>query len=534
MSDSSIPSWDNNIPSSPPSSRPQLFADLIKSVDDVHSLPSPLDSPFSEHDVKTAATSLRKTTAPGPDSIPSSLLIKASPPLISALTNIFNFSWKNSVVPSEWKKADAFAIFKKGDRSDPSAYRLISITSVIMRLFERVVNTRLVSFLDTSNFFSPNQAGFRKNLCTLDNIYRLLRDSYSQLSKHKQLPIIFLDIIKAFDRVPHDLLLFKLFAYGGVCGKAWGWLRAFLQHRLFRVSQSGHFSDWHSATAGVPQGCVLSPLLFAVFINDLDSNINNLILSLFADDGAAWPEPARNQSYLTQFKVLRKFLAFVQSWSVEWCLDFSLPKTQILLVSNKRCHKKPSVPLTLHKHKIEFVDHYKYLGLTFQSNGRWNKQFASVVAKTKITANLISRINSRNLPPGPLVTASLVKYILIPQMAYALQYWRPTKSQYRTLNQIIATPLRRALGLHKTSSAIRTMWEFGIPDLQSTRLKCLLQSTSRALRSASNGHFLPSILSNDINSPNSSASSFYSRPFTHELSESESEYIYGMLKVAVS
>ena len=475
---------------------------------DIPSFHSPLNELFTIDEIRDAAKYLRKTTAPGPDTISPLFLSKAPPSLLSTITNIFNFSWQHSVVPNEWKKANAFAIFKKGDRSDPSAYRLISITSIIMRLFERLVNNRLVSYLESNHFFSVNQAGFRRQLSTLDNIYRLLRDVYSILRKGKQLPVVFLDIVKAFDRVPHHLLLYKLYAHAEIRGRPWAWLKAFLSNRLFRVTQNEHISDWFSATAGVPQGCVLSPLLFAIFINDLDIDIIELILSLFADDGSGWPQLQSRQSYLSQYRILRQFLSQVEEWSSKWGLEFSVTKTQILLFCNKHFphHPNDNNPISLNSHNLEFVDQYKYLGLIFQSNGKWHHQFNAIITKAKLTANLISRINHRNYPPGPLISSSLVKYILIPQMTYAIHLWRPTKSNYRTMNQIIASVLRRAAGLHKSASASRTMWEFGIPDIETYRSVIMLQSISRAYRSQRNGNFLPSILVNDINTHNNSNS----------------------------
>src|SRR4051812_17045275 len=198
---------------------------------------------------------MRAKTAPGPDAIHVRFISKACLLAIELITETFNASWHYGVVPRQWKEANAFGIYKqKGDISDPSSYRLISITSIVMRVFERLVNTRLREFLSDSQFFSKWQAGFMKGRSTMDNIYRLHEAIFHALSERKRLPVLFLDIVKAFDRVSHPHLLYKLYS-AGISGKAWGWLRAFLADRRFRVTQGRHHSEWMPAAAGVPQGC---------------------------------------------------------------------------------------------------------------------------------------------------------------------------------------------------------------------------------------------------------------------------------------
>jgi hypothetical protein len=225
------------------------------------------------------------------------------------------------------------------------------------------------------------------------------------------------------------------------------------------------------------------------------------VFALFADDGAAWPISRKGQRYASLVARLRELMPKLEAWMARWKLVFSVEKSPIVLFSNKLSSPSPpSPPLLLADRRMEFVDHFKYLGLTFQCNGRWNMQFDVVATKCKLTANLIARINSRNHPPSPTITASLVKYVLIPQMSYAFAFWRPNKSQLRILNQIIATPLRRALGLHRSASAVRVLWEFGIPSASVIRLRCILQTVSRAFRSARCGNYLPSLLVQDVSS----------------------------------
>ena len=280
-------------------------------------------------------------------------------------------------------------------------------------------------------------------------------------------------------------------------------------------------SDWFSALASVPQGSVSAPTLFAIYINDMCESSLRVLLSLFADDASAISRHTRGMRYSTQLKLLREFTDTISEWSELWKLDFSTDKSQLLVVTNKKesdsLLSSHSRTLLISEHPVTETQQYKYLGLTFQANGKWNAQFHDIVTKCTLTANPIARINSRNHPPSPPITISLVNTILIPQMTYSLAFWRPNKSQRWKLNQILASPLRRALGLHSSASAYRTLWECGIPTVETLRSVNMLQAVSRAYRSASNQNYLPSLLVSDIEDGVSGKSAMYCRPLRNEV-----------------
>jgi hypothetical protein len=261
------------------SSAPQIRPEdecIIKFVHTCSSQPSApgpdsLDVDFTIDKLNNECLRLRDC-ASGPDEL-SALLLKHSPDSFRRVVlQVFNYSWSNGVLPDGWLLANVCAIYKRhrAPRNLPKSYRPISLTSAMVKLFERMILTRLVDFLDSRCFFSPFQSGFRKSHSTLDLIYRLIARIQSAFQNRTHVSVVFLDIASAFDTVWHAGLLYKLHR-AGIQGKAWRWIQAFLSNRKLRVVSRGQFSQWFDVSAGVPQGSILGPFLFLVFIKKTTS-----------------------------------------------------------------------------------------------------------------------------------------------------------------------------------------------------------------------------------------------------------------------
>jgi len=534
MSTGPIPDWSqpsspNPDPPPPPTDFDQYIADTISNSNnnnnndndskynnsnnnnnDISSIPSPkLDSSITLEEVERACSQGNLNTAPGLDHIPAHFLRYCPPIVYSTIRLLFDASWSTSTLACAWKTANSFCIYKKGNRSDPSSYRIISITSVIIRAFERIVKERLTKHLEASHFFHPSQAGFRCSLSTVDNIHILQRDIHTSFKNHKRLPVVFLDIIKAFDRVPHDRLLYKLYQQAGITGRAWGWLRSFLSDRSFCITQGSLASQFVPATAGVPQGAVLSPLLFIIYINDLAilPPILRMTLAMFADDVAAWPSVI-NLHIRSQVKQMRLFLKYVSEWSEKWKLEFSLSKSNLVTFTRKRFLYAHS-PLRLCSSPLSSVSSYKYLGVHMDDDGRSNTHVDAIFAKAKHTAYLIGRISNRDRGPSPLTVARLIKAVLIPQITYSFCFLYLPKFILQRLNQLIASPLRRSLSLNRHASAARLLWEFGIPDANTLLTQSSLLTVNRSARAPPTS--ITSMLARDIMSfvPPSNQSDIY-------------------------
>ena len=231
----------------------------------------------------------------------------------------------------------------------------------------------------------------------------------------------------------------------------------------------GVASDWFIVSAGVPQGCVLSPLLFLVFINDLPQP-SDLLTLLFADDGALIPP----EHGATSHQSLQHALNFTYLWSLAWGLDFSCTKSVVVVFHNKR--NPPVVPpFLLGSATLPSVATFQYLGCHFDSNGKPGSQTTHIISKARHQANFISNLCSPNRPPKPAVIKTLVNTLLIPVISYGLAFWRPSQSTFESLDSVIASPLRRVLGLPPSVPTSAILDEFGLTNSLNLRKKALLQ-----------------------------------------------------------
>jgi hypothetical protein len=193
-----------------------------------------LNRDFDPGEIEQMLARLANKTSVGPDCIPFALLKQGREQLAPRICVLFNASWSLSVVPQAWRDADVIALYKgKGDLEDCDNYRPISLTSCLARTFERVIYPRLYDFVSAR--LSKFQSGFRRSRSTTDQILAIVERARLAFESGEALPVVFLDIKKAFDRVWHDGLLYKLYSHFGVAGRCWRWIRAFLTGRRLRV-----------------------------------------------------------------------------------------------------------------------------------------------------------------------------------------------------------------------------------------------------------------------------------------------------------
>jgi hypothetical protein len=453
-------------------------------------------------DIEVACSSFAKPKGAADElNVSPSFIVQGSSMLRDCLLRLFNFSFSTSCIPSTWKQALVFPLAKKDCSPLNPSFRPISITSILSRTFEHALYNRLFNHLSSLNFFHDRQFGFRRQRSCPDAILQLLSNVERTFASPSAsfLPTIFLDIQKAFDSVWHDGLLYKLGSEAGVTGKTLSWINCFLRGRSFKLFSpfSGETSDASPIAAGVPQGSVISPLLFLIYINNFGAMVTemsrhyklDLDLLMFADDIAIFPtNPISVDNFSKGMENLQQICIFATNWAKQWLVSFSPKKSSVVLFSASdqphyrelgTLYQENKVWLT--GFQLEQVDRYTYLGLTLDRSLKWDDHFNHVVKKLVASSFAITRILSSSVKvPGPLIRNLMLSF-LYSKVAYSFYLWSPSPAQVKKLESTIAKPLRCMLRLPPSCHIQSILIEFGLPLLSDYQHHLCLKSFKRLL-----------------------------------------------------
>ncbi len=282
---------------------------------------------ISEAVVLRILKKLPNKSSSGPDSIPPIILRKTADSICAILTAIFVKSFRTSEIPKQWLQAKVIPIYKrKGDNSKPENYRPISLTVAVSKVFETLVKNNILNYLIFNKLININQHGFLPRKSTLTNVLKTMHTWMNSRLLKKNIHSCYVDFSKAFDSVSHSKLIYKLKCYG-ISGGLLSWLRSFLINRTQCVVCHNVVSEWKPVLSGVPQGSVLGPLLFTVFVNDLPCVVKNSQIALFADD-------AKIFTTIDSVKSVAKFqedLSRVDEWSKAWQLPIAASKCSVFI-----------------------------------------------------------------------------------------------------------------------------------------------------------------------------------------------------------
>ncbi|KAK8741933.1 hypothetical protein OTU49_002018 [Cherax quadricarinatus] len=355
---------------------------------------------------------LKPNKSPGPDELYARVLKECKEELSTPLANLFNISLQTGMVPDKWKMANVIPIFKTGDRSLASNYRPISLTSIVGKFMESIIAEAVRSHLEKHKLINESQHGFTKGRSCLTNLLTFFTKVFEEVDHGNEYDIVYMDFSKAFDRVPHQRLLRKIKAHG-IGGEIFSWIEAWLTNRQQRVCINGEKSEWGSVTSGVPQGSVLGPLLFTIYINDIDEGIKSDI-GKFADD----TKIGRRIHSDEDIRALQEDLNRLMQWSEKWQMQFNIDKCKVLNVGQDNNH----ATYKLNNVDLNITDCEKDLGVLVSSNLKPRQQCISVRNKANRILGFISRsINNRS----PQVVLQLYTSLVRPHLDYAAQFWSP-------------------------------------------------------------------------------------------------------------
>ena len=306
--------------------------------------------------------------------------------LSSPLCSLFNKSLSLGKFPSPYKNANVTPSHKKGDLSLVSNYRPISLLNSAAKLFEKLVFKYLYNHLQDNNIISSLQSGFIPGDSTVNQLAYLYHMFTEALDVGKEVWTVFCDISKAFDRVWHEGLIYKLKA-AGVSGDVLRWFQSYLSGRRQRVVLPGSFSEWVYIKAGVTQGSILGPLLFLLYINDIVKNIGSNI-RLFADDTSLFiivDNPA------TAAICLNSDFEKLSRWAAIWLVTFNPSKNKSLLISRK-INKPIHPPLYMQNVQIQEVSSHKHLGLYFSNDCSWHQHIDYIKQKAWFRIHIMRKL----------------------------------------------------------------------------------------------------------------------------------------------
>ena len=438
-------------------------------------------SPFSPAEFHAAAFNLSWSTATGPDKVAYPMLKHLPRSGLDFLLHIFHLSWSLRSFLSIWKTSSIIPINKIETPLDsPASFRPISLTSCVSKLFERIILSRLLFFLESNSIFSPRQAGFRPGRSILDQILFLsqsISDGFNKPRPGSRTILSIIDFSKAFESVWHPALFHKLIS-AGLPPYFSRWTQSFLSDRRACVVYQNYKSRSFRVRQGVPQRSVL----FSLFINDLPASLpSSVTCSLYADDLTIW---SSSPSVPTAVEATQGALFRLERWSEYWChhLNPSKCEASFFLVDPHQVNLEPN--LLLLGSRLRFNPAPTFLGVTFYRTLSFSKNVSSLKAKFFQRLKALRCISVSSWDPSKESLSLLYKSFLRPLLTYASPGWFPflSATNFTKLERLHRVASRAITGCLSSSPIPLLLTEASLPPLRVTLTHFTLLSYERALR----------------------------------------------------
>jgi hypothetical protein len=441
--------------------------------------------PVNEIDVGKLIDRMKPKTSCGQDGISNKLLKHIKSEILLPLTLIINQSILSGIFPNKLKIAKVLPIYKKDDECIFSNYRPVSVLSSVSKVFERVLHDQLYNHFVKNNLFFHSQYGFRHRhsteLAALEVIDRIV----CSMDKN-ELPLnIFLDLSKAFDTLGHQILVTKL-QYYGLCDRSISLIRNYLSHREQYVVLNDACSELLPITTGVPQGSILGPLLFIIYLNDLVKACNVFVPVIYADDTALFTViEITNQNNHDLVININEELHILSSWFKANRLSLNGTKTKAMLFHTKQRKIEP-IEIHLDGKAIEFVEEFNYLGINFDRHLSWKSHINKVSKKISQNVGVMTRLK-HYMPTYILLT--LYNSLVFPYLNYGLLVWGAASHKLEKLQKkairVIANakynahtePLYKNLGLLKLCDQLKLQEYKFLYKLQNELLPSFFQNS---------------------------------------------------------
>lgn len=372
--------------------------------------------PVTSIEIFNIINALKAKTSCGYDEISPKLLKQSAQSISSPLTHIANISFTSGLFPKDMKKAKVVPIFKNGNDSSFNNYRPISLLPAFSKIIERLMHRRLYKYLSVHKLLCMSQYGFQKHMSTEQAILEFQDRIVNSIASKKWCSGIFLDLSKAFDTLDHEILLSKL-CHLGVRGIPLNWFKSYLSERSQFVEFKKYKSNCLSISCGVPQGSILGPLLFLVYINDIVDHIRNCNAILFADDTTIVFE---NHDFNCLLNSMNDNLNTIYKWLCLNKLSLNVQKTNYIIFHTPQ-RKLPTQPqVSIDGTYISHVKVTKFLGVLVDENMSW-RQHCNIIANKclKVTA-ILSRL--KHLLPFHIL-CTIYNSLFLPHISYSITAW---------------------------------------------------------------------------------------------------------------